>query len=87
MSGKKNLHEGKILYFGLKVCKKNWYEKSQKSQKLLSGSFQHKLGHRDDVCRFSSPVSSNNYGLIFNSVHFSRNCIFGFSAKHPFILR
>ena len=24
---KKNLHEGNILYFGLKVCKKNWYEK------------------------------------------------------------
>ena len=28
MSGKKNLNEGNILYFGFKVCKKNWYEKS-----------------------------------------------------------
>ena len=57
-----------------------------------SGSFQHNLRHRCfynkkiDVCRFSSPVSSNNYGLIFNNVHFSPNCIFAFSAKHPFIL-
>ena len=82
MSGKKNLHEGKILYFGLEVCKKTGTKRVKKVK-----SFQHKLGHRDDVCRFSSPVSSNNYGLIFNSVHFSRNCIFAFSAKHPFILR
>ena len=28
MSGKKNLHEGNILYFSLKVCKKTGDEKS-----------------------------------------------------------
>ena len=27
MSGKKNLHEGNILYFGLKVCKKTGTKK------------------------------------------------------------
>ena len=30
MSGKKNLHEGNILYFSLKVCKKTGTKKSAK---------------------------------------------------------
>ena len=32
LSSKKNLHEGNILYFGLEVCKKNWYEKKSGSE-------------------------------------------------------
>ena len=35
MSGKKNLHEGSILYFGLNVCKKTGTKKSTASTKYF----------------------------------------------------
>ena len=36
MSGKKNLYEGNILYFGLKVCKKTGTKKVRQCIPLLS---------------------------------------------------
>ena len=36
MSGKKNLHEGNILYFSLKVCKKTGTKKVRQCIPLLS---------------------------------------------------
>ena len=35
MSGKKNLHEGKILYFGLEVCKKTGTKRVKKVKSFL----------------------------------------------------
>ena len=40
MSGKKNLHEGNILYFTLKVCKKTGTKKRKKRKKDYGGFHQ-----------------------------------------------
>ena len=50
MSGKKNLHEGNILYFTLKVCKKTGTKKKKKRLWWFSSK-----GHFKDLTRQFSP--------------------------------
>ena len=59
MSGKKNLHEGNILYFSLKVCKKKLVRKK-------SGSAFHCLtGNGSPILRNQDPDWKFN-GIIFS---------------------